>query len=138
MNQGNGQSDMFAPSRRRRNRIIRAHQAGYQLIRLLKRFNAINVIARMCPQRVRHQRPTAAVAHDAEAAKSSTTPQKPIRSRPSCPRGLTRHIDSKKVEGKRNDSPARKLISAPTRKKMLRAVMPRGRVCSALFIQSGI
>lgn len=42
------------------------------LIRSLKRFTAINVIATMCPQRVRRLSPTAAAAQDTEAAKSST------------------------------------------------------------------
>jgi integrase len=39
----------------------------------------------------------AAAAQDAEAANISTTPQNPMRRRPSCPRGFTIHIASTKL-----------------------------------------
>ena len=41
----------------------------------------------------------------------------------------------KRGEGTRSDRPARKLISVPTRKKMMSAVMPSGRACNALIIE---
>ena len=84
-------------------------------------------MATMYPQRARRHSPTAAAAQDAEAANSSATAQRPIRRRPSCPRGFTRHIGSRKPPGTTSDTPAVKLIRAPVMKKILSAVIPPGR-----------
>lgn len=45
----------------------------------------------------------------------------------SCPRGLSRHIDSRKLVESSNDMLAVRLIAAPAQKKTLSAVIPQGR-----------
>lgn len=49
-------------------------------------------------------------------------------------RGFNRHIGSRKLPGNKSDTAATKLIVAPAKKKILRAVTPRGRAFEAVII----
>jgi hypothetical protein len=63
-----------------------------------------------------------------QTAHINTTAHMPMPAKPSRARGLSRHIGSRKLPGKSSDTEDMKLMTAPNKKKMLRAVIPRGRV----------
>ncbi|MDQ3885135.1 MAG: hypothetical protein M3239_06795, partial [Thermoproteota archaeon] len=79
------------------------------------------------PHRILRHKPIAADAQAIETAHISTIAQAPMLAKPSRARGLRCHIGSRKLPGKSREVKAIKLMTAPNKKKMLRAVIPIGR-----------
>jgi hypothetical protein len=101
------------------------------------RLTAIKPTAILCPHSARRQSPIAAIAQQIETAKSRATANGPSSERCLNARGLTRHIGSIMVAGKSRDAPAVKLMRAPAKKKMLSALIPRGR-CRRFTVCFGV
>ena len=99
------------------------------------RLIARRMTASQYPHWAPRHRPTAAEAQAAQAEHIRTTAHIPMLLSPSCARGLSRHRGSRKRPGKISDTKEMKLIAAPNKKNMLRAVMPGGRV-SDLVVNS--
>lgn len=99
------------------------------------RLTISRMTASQYPHSAPRHRPTAAAAQAAQTVHISTIAHTPIAAKPSRARGLRRHIGSRKLPGKSSDTKDMKLMVAPNRKNMLRAVMPIGRVSgSVVFI----
>jgi hypothetical protein len=99
-------------------------------IRLIVR----RAIASQYPQRAPRHRPVAANAQAIETAHIRTIAHAPILAKPSRARGLSRHSGSRKLPGKSSDTKETKLAAVPNKKKMLRAVIPTGRVSELVVI----
>ena len=87
-----------------------------------------------CPYRAPRHRPIAAAAQDVPTVKNRTMAHRPMAMKPVCALGLRRHIGSRKLFGNRDDKPAIKQINEPMIKKMLKAVIPRGRFLGSNII----
>lgn len=96
----------------------------------------MRLIANLWPHPEPRQSPIATAAQQAETTDIRMTAHKPIRMRESCARGLSRHSGSRKLPGRRSDTLDVKLRTAPTRKKILSPVMPRGRISDSFIIPS--
>src|SRR6266542_6118484 len=96
----------------------------------------MRLTASLWPHREPRQSPTAAAAQETETTNIKTTPPRPKRIIESCARVLSRQIGSRKLPGRRSDTLDVKLRTAPTRKKVLSAVMARGRVFDSSVIAS--
>ena len=81
----------------------------------------------------RHK-PTAAEAQATQTISMRTIAQTPMDVKPSRARGLSLHSGSGKLPGKSSSMKVMKLIVAPNTKKMLRIVIPRGRVLDLAII----
>jgi len=86
------------------------------------------------PHRAPCHKLIAANAQATQTAHISTTAHTPILVNPSRARGLSSYIGSRKLPGNSSETEAIKLIDAPNKKKMLRAVIPIGRVLDLVFI----
>lgn len=91
------------------------------------RFVAIKPTASQCPHLKPRQSPNDALAHNSETIANNKTAHRPNLERFSSARGLRRHIDWRKLLGRSKDKLAVRLITAPAKKKILSAVIPRRR-----------
>ena len=103
------------------------------LITFPSRFVRIKPTASQYPHLKPRQSPIAAAAHNIETVDIMSTAHRPSLERLSCARGLSRHMGSRKLFGRSRDILAMKLIVAPATKKILSAVIARGREVLAAF-----
>lgn len=90
--------------------------------------------ANQYPHLAPRHKPAAVKAHARQTTDMSTNDHRPILANPSCARGLSFQIGSRKLPGKASATKEMRLAAVPTRNSRVRAVIPVGRVAELVLI----